>query len=738
MNNPYKVVDGFVYRRHLLPFNFIEDIFKDYSLDRIIDICADKVIQEAIFIASPDLISQIRKYKGNPTLSEKKKNKLLTSLLKYLIRISSRSTPFGLFAGCCYGSFSNVSSIEMAPIDQFRSSTRLDTQYLFEIFLAAQKNKSIRENLKFQVNSSLYRFGSDWRYIEYTLSGTKRKHRLIGIEGNFLFEKLFNNSRSYISFKELVSLVTEEDYSQEEAVNYIELLIDNQILISELELSLTGEEFLIMLTKVLKRVEKNTLGEMVSEIIVLLDKIDKQTIGIDLACYTAISDKIKSLNIPFDSQYLYQTDLKLKSFNCTLNKILKEQILEGFKVLAKLSSNSKNKKLEEFKNKFYQRYEEREMPLLHVLDTDIGINFIQNGNSSVSDLNPLVDDIDLNLGINNGNEIQINDCSLLLQNKITVANKTNQIEIILTDSDLNNLKYDYHDLPDSMSTMVELYRKDDDMEIFMNNIGGSSGVNLLGRFTASNPDIRKHVESIANTEESLNEGKIIASIVHIPESRTGNILQRSKIRSFEIPFLANSSVESDKVIELDDITISVKYGKYIILKSKKYGKEIIPRLDTAHNYMNRSLPIYEFLCHMQTNNLSNGVGFNWRGLESLYKFLPRVKYKNIILSFAYWSISGDDLKKIVNEKNESLLGNQMSSFLERNNMPDELLLVEGDNELYFDFKNTNSIKLFIEIVRRKKHIRLVELYFSEKRALENTICGSYRSQLVFTLVKDKL
>lgn len=62
--------------------------------------------------------------------------------------------------------------------------------------------------------------------------------------------------------------------------------------------------------------------------------------------------------------------------------------------------------------------------------------------------------------------------------------------------------------------------------IYLRSTGGSSATNLLGRFAHTDQQIYNLVSSIAEREQELNPTVIIAEIVHLPENRTGNILQR--------------------------------------------------------------------------------------------------------------------------------------------------------------------------------------------------------------------
>jgi len=146
-------------------------------------------------------------------------------------------------------------------------------------------------------------------------------------------------------------------------------------------------------------------------------------------------------------------------------------------------------------------------------------------------------------------------------------------------------------------------------KIILKSFGGSSATNLLGRFGHVNNQINDILKEIAFIEQKNNPDKIIAEIIHLPQSRLGNVIFRPAFREFEIPYLTKSNANITKQIELKDIIVYVRNNK-IILYHKLLKKEVIPKLGNAHNYSHNSLPIYEFLCDIQNQNIKNYTSFN--------------------------------------------------------------------------------------------------------------------------------
>lgn len=123
----YKVFDKYVLRAPLLPISYFLDLTKNgkVSYEVLIKEFKNPLVKEAIFLASPVLCKELEKFCEDLIPSAKEKNRISNSFLKYLSRISSRPTPFGIFSGSCLGSFCNSESVIINSASNTRN-TRLD------------------------------------------------------------------------------------------------------------------------------------------------------------------------------------------------------------------------------------------------------------------------------------------------------------------------------------------------------------------------------------------------------------------------------------------------------------------------------------------------------------------------------------------------------------------------------------------------------------------------------------
>ena len=274
-------------------------------------------------------------------------------------------------------------------------------------------------------------------------------------------------------------------------------------------------------------------------------------------------------------------------------------------------------------------------------------------------------------------------------------------------------------------------------QVALSSVGGSSAINLLGRFANDNSDILNLINIISHHEQQQVGDCILAEIVHLPESRIGNILSRPIFREYEIPYLAKASVDKKFQIEASDLFLSLK-GDKILLWSKRLNKQIIPRLSNAHNFSVNALPIYHFLCDLQVQYYTKPyLFFNWGALANRYNFLPRVEYKNVVLSPARWQLNKSHFEILLKSKSEEEIEKLFYEFKAKYKLPDVFFISDGDNELLIDTKQPIAIVVFIDILKNRKNIILEEFLFDTNNSLVKDTNGNvFTNECIVVLLNE--
>ncbi|MEA5401533.1 lantibiotic dehydratase [Arcicella sp. DC2W] len=726
MSNSYQFLKKIILRTPTLPF--ADDISEDF-LKTLLN---HPPFLEALYLASPVLFNEAQLWKDGNITDVKKAQKIVFSLCKYYSRMCSRCTPFGLFAGCSVVEWSDETALKIAS--EKRRSTRLDMHYAGALAQSLSEIPFIKSHLLYFPNSSIYQIGQEIRYVEYKYVDGKRTHQISAFEWSEYIALVLDACKKGAKMSEIVPLLIDDDISEEDALGFIEQLIDAQLLINELEPAITGEGLTQQIIKVL---QKNNVNEhyldTLQSIENQLKNIDNQQIN-KISTYQEITELIKKIGVPFEEGKLFQTDLVNLFDENKIASAYQEELSEIAELLIQVSEKRENPTQSDFIKKFYERYENQEIPLLIVMDTETGIGYGQSGKSNFT---PIAN------GLESSNEekkdvtINLNPFQQYLFRKYLNALKENALQVNLEEDDFKPFLHKKYKTPSSTSMIFRL-TGDEELPIYLEKFGGTSAVNLLGRFAHTDEAILDIIQEITEKEQALNPEVIFAEIVHLPENRIGNILLHPAFLTYEIPYLAKSSLPENQQILLEDLLVSVDISQQKIrLKSKRLNKEVIPRLSNAHNYSMNALPIYHFLCDLQSANLVAAFDSGWKKATLNTKFSPRLTYKNIILEAATWQFKKEDFESLLINSPENLLV-FFHEFIVKWQLPKRFVLVDFDNELLVNTENLLSIQTWLDAIKNREKIELKEFLFVPNNGhIVNQSGAFFTNQFIASLINKK-
>ena len=149
------------------------------------------------------------------------------------------------------------------------------------------------------------------------------------------------------------------------------------------------------------------------------------------------------------------------------------------------------------------------------------------------------------------------------------------------------------------------------------------------------------------------------------------------------------------------------------------------------------MPVYRFLCDMQMQHGRNGLYFNWGYLHNELNFLPRVRYRNTILSLATWKIKTAEMKHLFAIEPDDQLLAETEKWRGNYPLPTKMLLSDGDNELLVDWENARSIKALFSIIKKREMITLTEfLYDPEHSVVRDEQGNPYLNECIAVFYKD--
>jgi thiopeptide-type bacteriocin biosynthesis protein len=670
--------------------------YQDADLQTLLN---DKAFQAALYIASPLFFIQLKKMEFRQSSLNKKE---INTVRKYWNRMCFRPTPFGLFSSITLLRWADKGPFQAILKEKPKVNLSLDQRYT-ALLSEELLNNELSTNKLFILNPLFYRINNEYRFLrtEIVNNYNKRVYILQSIESSIILRNLITFCAIAREKAMIIQFIkSSTSFSYEESQEYFNYLTEAQILTSTLQINITGEDYLNRLLKFgsgispqsarwqkLKEVHKDLRSEQEVDQ-ESLASLNKKLIG--LLENKPLSFQENQLNVVLENQLT----------NMRLDINYQSNVNDAMFALNRLIPGEPLILMNNFLSKFLKLYDQQSIPLLHVLDPELGIDYLNN----ISD----------------------QDNSLLLNLKFEEQTAERVIKWTSTHSYLMKCWHQPHEdiLPVIKLEKQELEKLNisDDADkqllgisvlfrtlgkkIWIESAGGINAPALIGRFTLINEEIATAAKNMAKELEATNPDVIFAELVHLSDPHVDNVNRRANIWSYEIPVTTVSLFSSANQISLSDIYVSVVDNK-VVLRSLKHKKIIIPRLTSAYNYHNNTLPLFRFLCDIQYQYGKSNFTLELSQFFPNLLFYPRVEYKDTILHLATWILTEAEIQLISKADQTSLLPlfNQLADKL---HLPENFSLVQHDQQLVFCRNRLSDLKCFTECIKKRSSVILKE------------------------------
>jgi thiopeptide-type bacteriocin biosynthesis protein len=692
-------------------------------------------VREAIFVASPDLDRAIERWLTDPANARSEATE--RAVVRYVSRMASRATPFGLFAGSGVGAPGETTHLAVSARAACRRHTRLDMDYLVALADALARDPALAPMVRYTPNSSLYRLGDRWRLVETRMQGKQRSQHLVAVDDTTALASTIERAREGASRAALAAALVDEGIAADEADAFVGELIDSQILVGDIECPVTGAEPLTHLVHLLRRApEGEPAARELGQVAAALESLDGGGLGVEPDRYRGIAHRLESFPVRVDLARLFQVDLLRPAAGATLDRALVDEIIRGADTLRRLTPRGDDDPLGRFRAAFAARYEQRETTLVEALDEESGI-----GDALVEglhrDASPLLRGLDFPAAPIATRSWSARETHLLYRvGKTLVAG---QHEMALTPGDIDEMTSgDVPPLPDAcalMATLIEAPSRgaaNGSARVLLHHVGGPSGANLLGRFCHGDPDLHANVAEHLRDEEALDPDALFAEVVHLPEGRLGNVLLRPVLRRAEVPYLGRSGSPSDQQIPVTDLTLRLVDGRFV-LRSRRLGRRIVPRLTNAHNFTGLALNIYRLLGLLQSEGRLAGCTWDWGALAAL-PFLPRVTCGRLVFARATWRLTREDIRPLKEAARGVAQYAAVQHWRRARRLPRWVVLTDQDNTLPVDLDNALAVDSLIHLLKERESATLTELYPGEEELCAEGDDGRYMHELLIPCV----
>jgi thiopeptide-type bacteriocin biosynthesis protein len=695
---------------------------------RLLEIAKDARVQEALFLASPSLHQRLHYWTNDPLSA--KSRKIESAFVKYFSRMCSRSTPFGLFAGMSTGRIGTRTHLVLDDPSSYKKHARLDNGYVCWLAERLLKDERIKRQLQFFPNDSMYGSGSKLRYVESEAGTRFRTYVFADVENTSAVADTLLKSQSGATLPELSKHIAQsENVDEEEARDFLDSMVDRKFLISELEPKVTGEEPLSSMLATLVALEDKT------DDVLRLVALDRKVANLNAECvgrpthdYDEILAALEELDAPQHISEALQVDLYKPAEGLCIDQDLVSEIAQCASLMYAATA-SHSRAIDDFIQRFVRRYENQRVPVSEVLDVEKGIGFGDMG----SDESYLLANLKFTQDGAATSEPETPLGRFLLR-KFVEAVKNDCDDIAITGADLARLQRDgLPPAPKSICAKIIPVKIDASgiAKAHVRFLSGS-GSSLFGRFCHGDERLRTLTADLIAEEEKQCPEAVVAEVVHLPQGRVGNVVARPCFTDYEIVYLGRSGRPLDKQIKLDDLMLSVE-GGCLKLWSNKLGREIVPRLSSAHHFLGKgNLGVYQFLASLQFSG-AGIFGPCWPAYLQSMPYLPRITVGKLQLTNRQWNLSASDIKKLSDAYASDLPG-KFAEVASGYKLPRFVSIVEHDNALTIDFENPLSSKVFFDMAGGVESLRLEETYVPAKDALVNDGKYSYASEIFIPLL----
>ncbi len=341
----YEPRDPFLVRAPLLALQV------DLEPERLL---ANPTVRTALRIGSPSLFEAL----GSPDSRARR------SLRRYLNRLSTRPTPYGLFAGVGLGCWGPTSDLALGP--GRRTRTRPDMGWLLERILAWEQDRRIRPCLNLLANPTvLVRTGRAWLGERLRFQKEEPQPE-VSVRATRLLREVLTRTRQPAPWEEVRDALPGP---RERVEDFLHQLLDQTLLLTDLRPPLTLADPAGWLVQRLKRIPP--LAQEAAELERLLQACREWDDLPEPAREAAFIE----LPAPV------QVDSALNLEGRTLSQEVGLEVARAAELLLRLSPFPQGlPDLREYRGRFVERYGlDREVPLLEMLDPVLGLGAPEGG-----------------------------------------------------------------------------------------------------------------------------------------------------------------------------------------------------------------------------------------------------------------------------------------------------------------------------------------------------------------------
>jgi thiopeptide-type bacteriocin biosynthesis protein len=695
----YEPLDAFVVRAPLLPVERYLELASPAGADRPGDGLrpTDGVARLAVLIASPALAAALDRDtpgRGRDAASR-------SSLLRYLIRMSTRPTPYGLFAGVALGAWADRTDLALADGPR-RTRTRPDMGWLLRLVLTLEADPEVRRHLRLLANACAAE--QDGRVtLADRATGGRGPGPDVSVRATPVVRRVLALARRPVAYGALVAGVAAATPGApvERVAGLVDELWRQDLLVTDLRPPPFGDPARYVAER-LSRMEP--ARQTAARLVAALDEaaaFDRLGVGEAAAVLPRLRQRLRAIPAgdTDPEAEVVQVDAALTLAGRRLSSEVAREAARATELLLRLHpAPGGPASLAAYRSAFQARYgHDRWVPLLELLDPRTGLGLPE----AVARRRP-----HRHAPTGRSGDVPRDD---LLLDLATEALASGKLEVEFDEGLLAALatwKPDPSSLPPSLElSALVLARSPEalDRGEFRLMVGPNLGASAAGRGVGRFADLlgapaERLLEAVATAEQARQPGRIAAELAYVPlRHRSANVTVRPRHRGYELPVGVPPTLPDDRVVRPDELAVGVRDGRLRLWWAPR-GVEVV--VTSGHMLNPHGAPdLCRFLLEVGYDGVTTPTGFSW-GLAEGLPFLPRVRAGRLVLRPARWRQPHGLALARLQPDDEGRFAAALADWRRRWRVPRHVHLAAGDNRLLLDLDDPAQAAQLRQQLRR--------------------------------------
>jgi thiopeptide-type bacteriocin biosynthesis protein len=653
----------------------------------------------ALAVGSPDLSAAISRRDAAPHTAARgqRADRVASRQARFRIRMATRPTPYGLFAGVALGRWDDRTDLTLAAAPPHTRS-RPDMEWLLGLIGDLEADDTIRRQLHLVRNPMLLDAAGRLSLPETVRVRAEESHgQDVSIRATDLARRAVQIARTPTAYAELVGALTGRGADRERVESMLEVMCRHEILLTDLGTAPTAGDPLGQLREQLAQSgAAPDVAARLDDLAVALEAWDRLPAADRVAELPLLAARMAKLRPTRSSACPVQVDMARTLDGETIHRSVASEAARAAELLLRISPHpSRLPHLRAYREAFLDRYgTERSVPLLELLDPVAGLGPPALGPETRPDRDQATraERRDRALHVlsaraqREGHRVaELDEAAIAELETWTPAPET---------------------APLSMELLVLVAARSAaaiDAGDFQLVVGPNLGVGTAGRHLSRFADLLgapalRALSDVAAAEAARDPERLRAELVYLPVgARAANVTVHPATRGAEIVLNAGAGVADDGVVAVDELVVSLD-GDRLRVDWPARNTSVAAVAGHMLNLLHAPT-VARFLLDLEADHHPVLSPFDWGPLAGS-PFLPRVQSGRVVLAPAQWRLPPQPAPR-----DARAFAAALTEWRRDWDVPRHVYLTVADNRLLLDLESDEAVSILGEEARREEAAR---------------------------------